>query len=332
MKLSSLNLLSNEEILNLKISELELKLPASYKKVITNCHQKLNNKDIVWRPYYWFSDEWFVPDGIAGIALPFTICHPKLIKLEKEFLGHYEGEAPSHFSKLYCHEMGHAIDNAFGLRLKKRRQKIFGLSKKNYPSTYTPKPDNPNFVKHLEDFYAQAHPDEDWAETFAVWLTQKSWRYNYRNKPALLKLEYLDFVMRSDCQSYFFKITSRKYHDYKNDHRTIRKYLEEKKRTLGLNRKNYFSQLLKNEFQCEGKEKAFIFLNKNRTQIISSLKSKKARNPWVIDKCLNDLKEVCKKEDYRLKYNSVDTQQRIIHLIDHQYDDFIKKGRTKVFM
>src|SRR5574341_1303894 len=53
------------------------------------------------------------------------------------------------------------------------------------------------FVRHLEGWYAQKHPDEDFAETFAVWLTPGSrWRMRYRNWPAIRKLRYMDRIAR----------------------------------------------------------------------------------------------------------------------------------------
>ena len=45
---------------------------------------------------------------------------------------------------------------------------------------------------HLEQWYAQSHPDEDFAETFAVWLAPDShWRERYAGWPVLRKLEYV---------------------------------------------------------------------------------------------------------------------------------------------
>ena len=49
----------------------------------------------------------------------------------------------------------------------------------------------------LEGWYAQSHPVEDFAETFAVWLAPRSnWRAQYENWPALRKVEYIDRTMR----------------------------------------------------------------------------------------------------------------------------------------
>src|SRR6185295_10017069 len=96
------------------------------------------------------------------------------------------------------HEAGHAIDHAFRLERRRKRQEIFGSSSKPYPEFYTPKPYSKSFVLHLDAWYAQSHPDEDFAETFAVWLTPSSeWRQRYAGWKAAKKLEYMDALMRS---------------------------------------------------------------------------------------------------------------------------------------
>ena len=100
--------------------------------------------------------------------------------------------------RILRHESGHAIDNAYRLRRRRRRQQLFGKPSQPYPQHYTPKPYSKSFVLHLERWYAQSHPDEDFAETFAVWLTPKSsWRQRYAGWPALRKLEYVDDLMES---------------------------------------------------------------------------------------------------------------------------------------
>jgi hypothetical protein len=99
--------------------------------------------------------------------------------------------------RILRHEAGHVIDNQYKLRLKRRRRLIFGPSTLPYPEFYDPKPYSKSFVQHLDPWYAQAHPDEDFAETFAVLLTPESdWRVRYAGWPALTKLEYMDELMR----------------------------------------------------------------------------------------------------------------------------------------
>ena len=73
---------------------------------------------------------------------------------------------------------------------------LFGRSSTRYPSYYRPDPASRSFVQHLRLWYAQSHPDEDFAETFAVWLTPRSnWRKRYAGWPALKKLQYVDELM-----------------------------------------------------------------------------------------------------------------------------------------
>ncbi len=101
--------------------------------------------------------------------------------------------------KILRHEAGHAIDNAYRLQRRRKRQKLFGPNSVPYPEYYSPKPYSKSFVLHLDSWYAQSHPAEDFAETFAVWLTPDSqWRTRYSDWPAIKKLEYMDELMRRD--------------------------------------------------------------------------------------------------------------------------------------
>ena len=110
-----------------------------------------------------------------------------------------EGGTPEWFMKLIRHEAAHAYSYAYQLPKKKKWQRTFGLtSREETPAFYRPRPYSRSYVVHLDDWYAQSHPDEDFAETFAVWLTPGSglagaipgWK-------ALEKLEYVDELMRS---------------------------------------------------------------------------------------------------------------------------------------
>ena len=109
-----------------------------------------------------------------------------------------EGASLNECMRLMRHEAGHAIQNAFGLHRRKRWQQMFGHSSDPYPESYRPNPASKRFVVHLDGWYAQSHPAEDFAETFAVWLTPRAgWRKKYATWPALRKLEYVDELMDS---------------------------------------------------------------------------------------------------------------------------------------
>jgi hypothetical protein len=143
------------------------------------------------------SEEWFTPDDVAGFAIPFYLAHPRLSRLERKQMLEVEGGTKRECLRIMRHEAGHAIDNAFRLHGRRRYRELFGSFNSPYPDWYQPEPHSRDFVLHLPAWYAQAHPAEDFAETFAVWIRPGSgWRKRYAGWPALRKLEYVDQVMR----------------------------------------------------------------------------------------------------------------------------------------
>jgi hypothetical protein len=140
--------------------------------------------------------DWFSPDGIPGIALPFFLAHSRLLRLERRMTGDAEGGNRRWRLRLLRHELGHAVDTAFGLRRRRDWQRVFGSPGVPYAREYTARPRSRSHVLHLEHWYAQSHPTEDFAETFAVWLGPRArWRAEYTDWPALAKLEFVDALM-----------------------------------------------------------------------------------------------------------------------------------------
>src|SRR5256884_9694140 len=98
---------------------------------------------------------------------------------------------------LLRHEAGHAIVNAYRLHYRQSWSNTFGSYRVPYPEWYQPQPGSRDYVFNLDAWYAQAHPAEDFAETFAVWLQPRSnWRRRYRGWAALRKLEYVDELLK----------------------------------------------------------------------------------------------------------------------------------------
>jgi len=189
---------SDEELLSLRFRDLPLhstdRLIAS---AVKELQRELQRRGLRFRPHVWLSDEWFSPDGVPGFAIPFYLAHPRLRRLERNQMLEVEGGTLRSCLRLMRHETGHAIDNAYRLRRRKERQRLFGSPSDPYPRSYAPRPFSRRFVRHLEFGYAQSHPDEDFAETFAVWLDPASrWRERYADWPALEKLLYIDELMR----------------------------------------------------------------------------------------------------------------------------------------
>src|SRR6478672_9219203 len=190
--------LTDEQLLDLRLCDLHLKLEGSpLEERIAQLYRELDERGLFFRPHFWLSDEWFTPDGVPGIAIPFYLAHPRLAKLELAQMLEVEGADPDECLRILRHETGHAIDNAYQLRIRPTRRRLFGLPATPYPEYYTPKPYSKSFVQHLDHWYAQSHPDEDFAETFAVWLDPHSmWPARYGGWPAVRKLEYMDRLMR----------------------------------------------------------------------------------------------------------------------------------------
>jgi hypothetical protein len=134
---------------------------------------------------------------VPGIAIPFYLAHPRLRRLERHVMHEVEGGNVNWLMRILRHEAGHALDSAFRLRRRRRWREVFGPASRPYPQHYRPRPGSRRFVQHLGAWYAQSHPTEDFAETFAVWLKSRGrWRRAYHQWPALRKLEYVDELMR----------------------------------------------------------------------------------------------------------------------------------------
>jgi hypothetical protein len=191
--------LSDDELLEKKISQLGLRLDGTaLQPLIQQLYDELSQKGLVFHPPCHVGDEWFVPVGIPAIFIPFFLVHDRLRKLERKIILEVEGDTPEWFMKLIRHEAAHAYSYAYQLYKRRKWQQTFGLASTEETEFYRPRPYSRSFVVHLGDWYAQSHPDEDFAETFAVWLTPGlDWRKRYRGWKAAQKLEYVDELMRS---------------------------------------------------------------------------------------------------------------------------------------
>ena len=149
------------------------------------------------RPRFYLSTEWGVPQDTIAVAMPFYLAHPELTELHVSRTGHVEGLDAADILRYLRHEMGHAVNYAYRLYATEEWTRIFGPMSRPYVEQYRVIPFSTDFVRHLPGGYAQKHPDEDWAETFAVWMTPGSqWRELYVDSPgALRKLEYCDRMM-----------------------------------------------------------------------------------------------------------------------------------------
>src|SRR5262245_21561154 len=200
-------------------------------------------------PHYWLSDEWFTPDGVPGVAIPFYLAHPRLQKLELAQMLEVEGGDKETCLKILRHEAGHAIDNAYQLRRRPTRRRIFGTPDTPYPEYYTPKPYSKSFVHHLDHWYAQSHPDEDFAETFAVWLDPQSmWSVRYSGWPAQRKLEYMDRLMRELSGTRPRIKSKREVDPLRRLRKTLAEHYQKKREHYGVDHPNFYESDLRKLF------------------------------------------------------------------------------------
>lgn len=189
--------LPDDELLQMRLKDLNLSIEGTWLRgSMRALNSELKHRGLV-QAHAWISDEWFSPDTTPGIAIPFYLAHPRLARLERKMFKDVEGGTRRQCMQILRHEAGHIVQHAYALHRRRKWQEMFGRSSTAYPESYRPNPNSRNFVHHLPRWYAQSHPDEDFAETFAVWLTPRSnWRTKYAEWPgALAKLEYVDTLM-----------------------------------------------------------------------------------------------------------------------------------------
>lgn len=242
--------LSDAALLNMRFCDLPIELAGSV--VEKRAHQvfaELASRRLAVRPSIWLAEEWFNPAGVVGIAIPFYLLHPRLIRLERKIMREAEGSVEADCVRILRHEAGHAIDEAFQLFKTREYRRVFGSPTRRYPTSYSAKPDRQDFVINLNSWYAQSHPLEDFAETFAVWLTpRQQWRRRYRHFPALEKLEHVDRWMTALAGKPPPLNRQDPVEELRENVRTLREHYDEKRKFYGIEETHSFDPELRRLF------------------------------------------------------------------------------------
>jgi hypothetical protein len=328
---------SDDKLLDLRMSELDLSIDGSaLQKRIGDLEAELAERAMVFRPHFWLSDEWFTPDGVPGIAIPFYLAHPRLARLEREEMLEVEGGTPSWCMRILRHELGHAIDNAYMLRRRRRRQALFGSSSIDYPEFYTPKPYSRSFVLHIDNWYAQSHPDEDFAETFAVWLNPRSdWRRRYHDWPALKKLEYMDELMKeigSQPPLVGKRATVDPLHRLR---RTLRQHYKRKAEHYALDYPDFYDRDLRRLFPQPAEDARTVpasrFINRIRKEVRRTVSAWTGVYQYTIDQVLEEMAERCDELQLRFVPGAEErTRADFIVVLTVQTMNYLHSGRHRV--
>lgn len=286
-------------------------------------------------PHFWLSAEWFSPDGVPGVAIPFYLAHPRLEKLERTQMLEVEGGTPEWCMKILRHEAGHAIDNAYRLRTRLRRQRVFGPSYMQYPDYYTPKPYSKSYVLHLDSWYAQSHPDEDFAETFAVWLTPDSdWRTRYADWPAVKKLQYMDTLMSELAGKPMLVNSRRRIEPLQSLKKTLRAHYERKRRHYGLLHPHFYDRDLRKLFSDQPEHarhmKAARFIARVRKEARRMVAEWTGEYQYTIDQVIEDMIGRSNELNLRLRGTEEQARRDFLILLTVQTMNYLHSGRHRV--
>jgi hypothetical protein len=297
--------LPDEQLLQLRLRDLKVTVKGTWLEDCLNAlHEELAQRDIRIKPHAWISSEWFSPDNTPGIAFPFYLAHPRLMQLEKKKILDVEGGTWSECMSILRHEAGHVVQHAYQLHSRRRWQRLFGASSKHYPSYYRPNPASRHFVQHLRLWYAQSHPDEDFAETFAVWLRPRSnWRTRYAGWPALRKLEYVDELMTEIASQRPLLTRRERVEPLSQLTDTLAEHYRKKLALYAFETPKTYDRDLHRLFSADPKhhrsQAASVFIRRNRAQIRELVSRWTGEYQLTLDAVLDDIIARCRELNLR---------------------------------
>jgi hypothetical protein len=329
--------LDDEALLDLRMADLPLRIEGVLAERTEQLREELRARSLTFPLHFYLADEWFTPDGATSIALPFYLAHSRLERLEEAQMLEVEGGEHEWCMRILRHEGGHAIDNAYRLRRKRRRREVFGPPSLPYPESYTPKPYSKSFVLHLDSWYAQSHPDEDFAETFAVWLTPNSeWRQRYAGWKALPKLEYMDALMES-LRHVLSPIDNPQEVDaLPTLRKTLRQHYRNKRRYYGVDHPNFYDRDLRRLFsdapEFARHMTAARFISRIRRQARRVVAGWTGIYQYTIDQVLEDMIGRCRELKLRLAVPEDQARQEFTVLLTVQAMNYLHSGGHRVFL
>ena len=328
----------DERLLDMRLCNLRLKMSdTALAPYLNRLNRELATRGISFKPHVWLADEWFSPDGVPGFAMPFYLAHPRLMRLERKMMQEVEGGNANWLMRILRHEAGHAIDTAFRLRRRKDWRECFGKASKPYPKAYRPKPTSRDFVLHLGHWYAQTHPTEDFAETFAVWLQPRSqWRHDYKEWGALQKLKYVDELMR-ELRGQAPVNRSRIVIDPLSDNRrTLREHYRREQKHFALESIRMYDKKLLRVFErrvdsdsSARQIAASRLLRESRPQLLRVLTRHVRMHPYLIHNVMRSIIERCRDLDLVVAAPRREAKRAALRLMEKIIFDMLYRRRQQ---
>jgi len=335
-RVTRLDRMTDHQLLDMRLCDLPLKIKGTrLEQRVAKLYRDLEERGLHFHPHVWLSEEWFTPDGTPGFAIPFYLAHPRLILLERSQMLEVEGASESECMRILRHEAGHAIDNAYGLHLRGGWAERFGSYRTKYPKSYRPQPHSRDYVLNLDAWYAQAHPAEDFAETFAVWLKPGSrWRAHYEGWGALQKLEYVDRSMAA-----LRNVPPKNKLRYKVDpisvlKTTLREHYRKKRVYYAIHWPPAFERNLYRIFSPEARRKtsqsAAQFLRRIRRDISGLVAEATGVHPYSVNHIVRQMVVRCRQLDLRVTQPEEEARQLSIVVLTMQVMQVLGKGYHRI--
>ena len=319
------------------MSDLPLAIEGTLAERTAQLRQELQDRGLAFHLHFYLADEWFTPDGGTAIAIPFYLAHPLLQRLEESQMFEAEGGDAEACMRILRHEAGHAIDNAYKLRLRRVRREVFGPPSTPYPEFYTPKPYSKSFVLHLDSWYSQSHPDEDFAETFAVWLTPSSeWRARYAGWPAAKKLEYMDALMKTVSGQTPKVNNPEEIEGLTRLRKTLRQHYRTKRRHYGVDHPHFYDRDLRKLFSSAPEFASQItaaqFISRIRREVRRVVANWTGIYQYTIDQVLEDMVARSRELKLRLAVPEERARQEFTVLLTVQAMNYLHSGGHRLFL
>jgi hypothetical protein len=327
--------LDDEALLDLRFADLGLRIEETpVAPLIERLYAELESRRLGPRPHCWLSEEWFSPDGVPGIAIPFYLAHPRLTELEDRMMLEVEGGTPENCLRILRHEAGHALDTAFRLHRRGDWRRVFGRASKPYPDYYQPRTSSRRYVLHLNSWYAQSHPSEDFAETFAVWLAADSdWRRDYAGWPARRKLEYVDALMGELVGRKPAVRARRRVEPLSQIRKTLRKHYDDKRARFSSGPGEAYDRALRRLFsETPGSiahETAADFLRRTQAELRRVVSDMSGEHEYTVDQVLQEMMLRCRQLRLYRHLGQRKTEEEAAALLALQTRQYLENGQHR---